>query len=107
MAARKDAKVVKEIIKRYGNVLDLKSSPYLIVEIIRQYGSQLDITAVADCLPPGGPPPKKFDPGQLARELKARLADVSRLPRCWKRPPIQRRSELRRRQRQSELGRCF
>lgn len=79
MSTKKDAKVVKEIIERYGEILDLKSSPYLIVEIIRQYGSKLSGPAAADCLPPGGPPPKKFNPGQLVRELKARLADISRL----------------------------
>lgn len=79
MPTKKDEKVVKEIIKRYGSTLDLKSSPYLIVEIIRQYGGRIGGPAAADCLPPGGPPPKKFDPLQLARELHARLTDASRL----------------------------
>lgn len=78
MPRRNDDKVVKEIIKRYGSTLDLKGSPYLILEIIRQYGSRLG-GPVADCLPPGGPPPKKFDPLQLARELKSRIGDIDRL----------------------------
>jgi hypothetical protein len=79
VSAKNDEKVAKEIIKRYGATLDLKSSPYLIVEIIRQYGGKIASRPEADCQPPGGPPPKKFDPSQLARELNARLADVSRL----------------------------
>jgi hypothetical protein len=79
MPAKKDEKVVKDIIKRYGSTLDLKASPYLIVEIIRQYGDKLAGLAEADCLPPGGPPPKKFDPGQLTKELKARIADLRRV----------------------------
>lgn len=79
MPVKKDEKVVKDIIKRYGSTLDLKASPYLIVEIIRRYGDKIAGPAEADCLPPGGPPPKKVDPSQLAKELKARLADVTRL----------------------------
>src|SRR5262245_29975119 len=79
MTAKKDEKVVKEIIRRYGSTLDLKSSPYVIVEIIRQYSNRIAGPAEADCLPPGGPPPRKFDPRQIARELTVRLADASRL----------------------------
>jgi hypothetical protein len=80
MPKKTDTKVVKEIIRRYGSVIDLKSRPYLIVEIIRQYGSRLG-GPFADCLPPGGPPPGRFDPLQLVRELNARLADIARLSR--------------------------
>lgn len=78
MPAKKDEKVIKEIIKRYGPTLDLKSSPHLIVEIIRRYGGDL-AGSVEKCLPPGGPPPKKFDPAQLLQELNTRLADANRL----------------------------
>jgi hypothetical protein len=79
MAKRKDAQVVKEIIQRYGSTIDLKESPYLVLEIIRQYASRIDVGGPAtECLPPGGPP-KAFDPGEVIRELKARLAEVDRL----------------------------
>jgi len=51
----KDEKVVKEIIDRYGEKLDLKKNPYIIVEIIRQFGPRLGVVR-ASCQPPGGPP---------------------------------------------------
>lgn len=79
MPANKDDKVVKEIIKRYGHTLDLKRSPYVIVEIIRQYSGRVAGLGAADCQPPGGPPPKKFDLGEIIRELNVRLTDVARL----------------------------
>jgi hypothetical protein len=79
MATRKEDKLIKEIIKRYGETLDLKSSPYLIVEIIRNYGPLIDDGVVAaSCLPPGGPP-KLFDPTEVMREIKTRFAEIERL----------------------------
>lgn len=100
MAAKSDTKVVKEIIRRYGRTLDLRRSPYVIVEIIRQYASRLGGRAAADCLPPGGPPPKKFDPTQLVRELNARIADIDRLSTMLEkalRPKAKKRTKRRRR----------
>jgi hypothetical protein len=73
----KDDKIVKDIIKRYGETLDLKSSPYVIVEIIRQYGPKLGGVA-ASCQPPGGPP-KVLDPSHIIKELKAKAAELIRL----------------------------
>jgi hypothetical protein len=79
MATRKEDKLIKEIIKRYGETLDLKSSPYLIMEIIRTYGPLIDDGVVAaSCLPPGGPP-KLFDPAEVMREIKTRFAEIERL----------------------------
>lgn len=78
MTTKSDARIVKKIIEQYGHTLDLRASPYVILEIIRQYGDKLGGPA-ADCAPPGGPPPKQFDPFQLVRELRSRLADVDRL----------------------------
>ncbi|WP_115576525.1 hypothetical protein [Xanthomonas campestris] len=77
MATSKDDKIVKDIIKRYGGTLDLKSSPYLIVEIIRQFGPQLGGGAAASCQPPGGTKPG--DPSDLIKELKAKMQEVTRL----------------------------
>ena len=79
MATRKEDKLIKEIIKRYGETLDLKSSPYLIVEIIRNFSPLLDDGVVAAaCQPPGGPP-KAFDPSEVMREIKTRFAEIERL----------------------------
>ena len=78
MTASKDDKVVKDIVKRYGNAIDLKSSPYVIVEIIRQYGPKLGGGIAASCQPPGGPP-KVLDPSHIIKELKATVAELNRL----------------------------
>jgi hypothetical protein len=51
----KDEKVIKEIIAKYGDKIDLKKNPHVILEIIRNFGSHLGGVA-AECLPPGGPP---------------------------------------------------
>jgi hypothetical protein len=72
----KDEKAVKEIMARYGDTLDLKKSPYVIVEIIRQFGPQLGGVRTA-CAPPGGPP--KLRPDDLIKELKLRAAELSKL----------------------------
>ncbi|MFC7519786.1 2OG-Fe(II) oxygenase [Xanthomonas populi] len=77
MATSKDDKIVKDIIKRYGGTLDLKSSPYLIVEIIRQFGPQLGGGVAASCQPPGGTKPG--DPSDLIKELKGKMQEVARL----------------------------
>jgi hypothetical protein len=76
--ASRDNKVIKEIIQHYGETLDLKSSPYLIVEIIRRYSPRLDGSIAASCQPPGGPP-KVLDPSDIIRELKVKVAEVNRL----------------------------
>jgi hypothetical protein len=79
MATRKEDKLIKQIIERYGETLDLKSSPYLIVEIIRIYGPLIgSAVATSSCLPPGGPP-KLFDPAEVMREIKTRFAEIERL----------------------------
>ena len=52
-----EEKVIKEIIDRYGEEINLRKSPYVVVEIIRMYGPRLAGGGVAaECLPPGGPP---------------------------------------------------
>ncbi len=33
-----DKNVIKEVITRYGEVIDLRKTPYLILEILRTYG---------------------------------------------------------------------
>jgi hypothetical protein len=73
----KNEKVVKDIIARYGETLNLKKSPYIMVEIIRQYGPRLGGVRMA-CLPPGGPP-KLLDPSEIMKELKVKAAEVTRL----------------------------
>lgn len=48
---------ISEIIKRYGEVIDLKKAPHLLPEIVNQYQELLSHgIKAAECLPPGGPP---------------------------------------------------
>ena len=82
MAKTKDDKLVLEIIERYGETIDLKRSPYLIVEIIRQYGPKFNGGIAAECLPPGGPPPKIFDPDDMMREISRKLKEVEQLSKA-------------------------
>jgi len=55
-----EERIIKDIMKKYGNKIDLKKSPYLIVEIIRNYGQYFGSWAGTDCESrplPGGVPP--------------------------------------------------
>jgi hypothetical protein len=36
-----EEKVIKEIIERYGEEINMKKTPYIIVEIIRNFGGRL------------------------------------------------------------------
>jgi hypothetical protein len=56
----KDLKIVAQIKKQYGSVIDLKKSPMKIIEIIHNFRYLLDEVAGPDGTgggPPGSPPP--------------------------------------------------
>jgi prolyl 4-hydroxylase len=60
LAMTEEEKVIKEIIERYGEEINMKKTPYVIVEIIRAFGGRLGSgMARAACNPPGGPPERK------------------------------------------------
>lgn len=35
-------RIIKEIQKKYGNVIDLEKSPFILIEILRNYGKLFD-----------------------------------------------------------------
>jgi hypothetical protein len=92
-------KAIKDIIKKYGETINLKKSPYLIAEIIRNYGSVFDINILAQSgptpgshgTPPPPPPGPTSNPFQqmfiniqkelstLTKEVKALNSKISRL----------------------------
>ena len=51
-----DERIISEIIDRYGETIDLRGSPHVIIEIITQYAGRVGGGIRADCQPPGGPP---------------------------------------------------
>jgi hypothetical protein len=53
-----EEKVIKEVIERYGEEINIKKTPYVIVEIIRTFAGRLG-GVVAECAPPGGPPKRE------------------------------------------------
>ena len=79
---KKQASLVAEITKKYGQKLDLKASPGVLIEILRNYGRALDDnggggggggvspSTIAVGITPPPPPPPSSDPGDV------RLADV-------------------------------
>ncbi len=85
---KQQEKAIKEIIQKYGETINLKSSPYLIAEIIRNYGSFFGNVAEGDSGPvPGShgtPPPPPPPPGpqsnpfhQTFTEIQAQLTKLS------------------------------
>lgn len=47
---KKAEQIIKDIIKKYGGIIDLKKNPFIITEIIRKFGPLMDT-------PDGGGPP--------------------------------------------------
>jgi hypothetical protein len=80
-----EEKAILEIIKRYGDTINLKKSPYLIAEIIRQYASVFSPIAGGESGPvPGShgtPPPPgpkdMFDPRKKIEEVTLALSKLS------------------------------
>jgi hypothetical protein len=77
---KKQASIVAEITKKYGQTIDLKKSPGVLIEILRNYGATIredgeggvspSTIAVGITPPPPPPPAPSGDPGDV------RLADV-------------------------------
>ena len=74
----KDEKVIKDIISRYGETINLKKQPHLILEIIRQFGPRVSGKPVAECLPPGGPP-SKVDVPELINLMKLKVSELTKI----------------------------
>jgi len=66
----RNARIVEEVIRRYGSVLDLEASPEVLIDIIREFGSEVDVTVL---IPPN---PTVGDP--TVREVMQALLRLSR-----------------------------
>jgi hypothetical protein len=73
-----DASVVRQIIKRYGKVIDLEAHPEVIIDIIRQFADD-DGGSPPGGTPPTPPGPTSFQPGDPA--IRDVLREVLKLQR--------------------------
>jgi hypothetical protein len=95
---QKHRRIVKEIAKKYGNVIDLERSPFVLVEIIREFRNRFDEdgggggggvspSSIAGSGPPDPPEPPPSPPeppeleGVLTRMLLTLQKDVKELNR--------------------------
>ena len=81
-------KIVREVIKKYGDTINLKETPYLLIEILRAYGKLFDDGGDGG-LPPGGTPPpppptgpdlRRGDATMLMQEILNLSREVKALP---------------------------
>ena len=52
----RNARIVEEVIRRYGSVLDLEASPEVLIDILREFGSEVDVTVLIPPNPTVGAP---------------------------------------------------
>jgi hypothetical protein len=81
-------KIVREVIKKYGETINLKETPYLLIEILRGYGRLFDDGGDGG-LPPGGTPPpppptgpdlRRVDATMLMQEILNLKREIKALP---------------------------
>jgi hypothetical protein len=68
-----EARIVGEIIRRHGKVIDLEASPEVIIDIIREFESEVDVTGLH---PPSPAVGSVGDP--TARDIMKVLLKLSR-----------------------------
>lgn len=74
---KNETKIVEQIIKRYGEVLNLKENPSVIIDIIRRFGQD------DGGLPPGGTPepppgPTSFQDQPTNEDIMKQLLKVTK-----------------------------
>jgi hypothetical protein len=83
-AMARDSAIVKQIIRRYGKVIDIEKQPDVIIDIIRQFAPELaDDGGVPAGVPPSPPPPPpgptSFQPGDpTLRDVLKEVLKISR-----------------------------
>ncbi|MBC6906121.1 hypothetical protein DWB84_11685 [Saccharophagus sp. K07] len=85
---KQQEKAIKEIVKRYGDTIDLRKSPYLIAEIIREYATlfpngntnQSEPVPGSHGTPPPPPPSPDGmrDPRDQYTQINAQLVQLTR-----------------------------
>jgi hypothetical protein len=80
-------KIVREVMKKYGDTINLKETPYMLIEILRGYGRLFDDGGDGGS-PPGGTPPapptgpdlRRIDTGMLLQEILKIGRQIQALP---------------------------
>jgi len=77
---RSETDVIKQIIKRYGEVLNLKERPDLIIDILRRFGGIFqDDGGLPGGVPPSPPPgPTSIQGGITNEDLMKQLLKISK-----------------------------
>ena len=75
-------KIVREVIKKYGDRINLKKTPYVLIEILRGYGRLFDDGGDGGS-PPGGtpPPPPPTGPDVLRIDMTMLMQEILKLSR--------------------------
>ena len=63
--------IVKAVIKKYGAVINLKETPYILTEILRDHGARFspDGGLPPGGVAPGGPATRKIDNAVILKEI--------------------------------------
>ena len=59
---KKEEKVILDVIKKFGDVINLRETPHVLFEIFRQFGGII-VAEIPDAGPPPPPPPPPPLPG--------------------------------------------
>jgi hypothetical protein len=70
-----DERVIRQIIKTYGPVIDLKANPDLFIEVVRKHGADILDLGRTD-VPDGGLPGGVGPVGPTSHQAGPRIEDV-------------------------------
>lgn len=75
-------KIVRGVIRKYGDTINLKETPYVLIEILRSYGRLFDDGGDGGS-PPGGtpPPPPPTGPDMRRIDMAMLMQEILKLSR--------------------------
>ena len=74
-----EASIVDQIVRRYGEIINLKDNPGIVIDILRRFGGALDDGGLPGGVPPSPPPgPTSFQGEVSNADLMKELLKVSR-----------------------------
>lgn len=67
-----EASIVKQIVRRHGEIINLKDNPAVIIDILRRFGGAIDDGGS----PPGGAPTPPPPPGPTSLQSEVSNAEL-------------------------------